>query len=138
VVLRLVNLFGPHPSPDSFPGKLVRLLHDGGAVTITAARRDFVDVRDVAAAVLAAAGPTTACQVVNIGSGVPVEIHELVRVFVAEVGFPPDRLTVHNGSVSSVGADWIQADISLAAKVLDWRPRIGLRESLRDMWRSAG
>jgi nucleoside-diphosphate-sugar epimerase len=138
VVLRLVNLCGPHPSPDSFPGKLVGLLRSGGAVTITAAQRDFVDVRDVAAAVLAAAEATAAGQVVNIGSGAPVEIHELVRVLVAEAGFPPDRLAVHSGPVSSVGGDWIQADITLAEKVLGWRPRIGLRESLRDMWHCAG
>jgi nucleoside-diphosphate-sugar epimerase len=141
VVLRLVNVCGPDASPDSLPGKLVRLLRAGGepTVTITDARRDFVDVRDVVDAVVTAAeAPAAPGRVFNIGSGVTVEIGRLVRMLAAEAGLPPDRLTVHSGAVSSVGGEWTQADITLAGQLLGWRPRIGLRESLRDMWQAAG
>ncbi len=137
VVLRLVNVCGPHPEPHSFPGKLLRLLKDAGdgqaEVTITDARRDFVDVRDVAEAVVAAAGKPVSGQVINIGSGVAVEIRELVRTFADEAGFS-SRLAIHDGPVRSIGGEWILADITLAEKLLGWRPRIDLRQSLRDMW----
>jgi nucleoside-diphosphate-sugar epimerase len=139
VVLRLVNLCGPDPAPDSFPGKLIRLFRAAGAgpatVTVTDARRDFVDVRDVAHAIaLAAEEPAARGQVINIGSAAPVEIRELVRMLAAEAGFGPGRLTLHNGQVASVGGEWTCADITLAERLLGWRPKIGLRESLRDMW----
>jgi nucleoside-diphosphate-sugar epimerase len=136
VVLRLVNLCGPHPSPDSFPGKLLRSLRGGATeVTIADAKRDFVDVRDVAEAVVRAAAAPTVRGVVNIGSGVPVEIGELVRMFLAEAG--ATGVEIRRGPVRSLGGDWTQADITLARTLLGWEPRIGLRHSLRDMWQAA-
>jgi nucleoside-diphosphate-sugar epimerase len=135
-VLRLVNLCGPDPAPDSFPGKLVALLRAGTpAVTVTAARRDFVDVRDVTEAVLAASEVDTGGRLINVGSGTAVEIAELVRIFFTEAGIPPSELDLRYGPVSSVGGAWIQADITVAGQVLGWRPRISLRQSLRDMAR---
>lgn len=136
VVLRLVNLCGPHPSPDSFPGKLLRSVRAGTAtVTIADARRDFVDVRDVVEAVVRASAVSAAGRVVNIGSGVPVEIRALVRMFLAEAGATGARIL--DGPVRSLGGDWTQADITLAGSLLGWQPRIPLRKSLRDMWLSA-
>jgi nucleoside-diphosphate-sugar epimerase len=136
IVLRLVNLCGPHPSPDSFPGKLVRSLRAGEtSVTVAGARRDFVDVRDVVDAVLRASTAAAPGQVVNIGSGAPVEIRELVRMFLAEAG--ACDVEILDRPVPSMGCSWIKADITLAGRLLGWRPRITLRQSLRDMWQSA-
>lgn len=139
VVLRLVNLCGPHPSPDSFPGKLVRWLREAGPsgvvpLTLAEARRDFLDVRDVAAAVVRAAGADVVGQAINIGSGVAVEIRDLVWLLVAAAKLPPTVVLEQPGPVSSLGGEWIQADIGLAETLLGWRPRIGLDESMRAMW----
>jgi nucleoside-diphosphate-sugar epimerase len=143
VVLRLVNLCGPHPSPEAFLGKVLRLLRDAGstgtvALTVAPARRDYLDVRDAAEAVVAAAaaepGPGGAF---NIGSGHAVELRQLVLMLAAEAGVEPDRLDLQGGAVNSLGGEWTEADISLARGFLGWHPRIELRESLRDMWRSA-
>jgi nucleoside-diphosphate-sugar epimerase len=136
-VLRLVNLCGPDPSPDSFPGKLVALLRAGRpVVTVTAARRDFVDVRDVTAAVVAASEVDAVGRAINIGSGTVVAVADLVRIFFTEAGVPPAELDLRYGPVRSAGGEWIQADISVAGRVLDWHPRTSLRQSLRDMARS--
>ena len=137
VVLRLVNLCGPHPSPDSFPGKLLRSVRAGETtVTIADAQRDFVDVRDVVEAVVrASAAAELRHRVVNIGSGVPVEIRALVRMFLTEADATGVRIL--DGPVKSLGGDWTQADITLAGSLLGWRPRIPLPQSLRDMWLSA-
>ena len=40
--------------------------------------------------------------------------------------------------MESKGGGWTKADIGHAKRVLGWRPVIGLRESLRDMWEAAG
>lgn len=143
VVLRLVNLCGPHPSPETFLGKVLRMLHDAGttgtvALTVAPARRDYLDVRDAAQAVVAAAGAELGPdRAVNIGSGHAVELRELVLMLAAEAGVAPDRLDIDGRSVNSLGGEWTQADISRAGALLGWHPRIELRESLGDMWRSA-
>lgn len=144
VVLRLVNVCGPHPSPATLPGKLLgqlrRAAADGGGVELNIApdRRDFVDVRDVARACLLAAQASVTGQAVNIGSGTAVALRELVELFVAVAGLPPDAVRERADGVAGLSAaSWIRADIRLAARLLAWRPRIGLAQSLRDAWEAA-
>ncbi|MFV2104608.1 NAD-dependent epimerase/dehydratase family protein [Micromonospora sp. LOL_024] len=141
VVLRAVNLCGPHPARPSFLGYLLRRLReaaDGATLdlSIADARRDYLDVRDAAeAVVLAATAPVTG-QVINIGRNEAVAMRELVALFIAAAGFPQERLRVLDRQVLSKGGDWTRADIRLARQVLDWRPRISLAESMRAMWES--
>ncbi|MEU6024247.1 NAD(P)-dependent oxidoreductase [Micromonospora sp. NPDC047134] len=141
VVLRAVNLCGPHPAPPSFLGYLHRRLReatDGATLelSIADARRDYLDVRDAAeAVVLAATAPVTG-QVINIGRNEAVDLRELVALFIAAAGFPQDRLRVLDRQVLSKGGDWTRADIRLAQQVLGWRPRISLAESMGAMWES--
>jgi nucleoside-diphosphate-sugar epimerase len=140
VVLRAANMFGPYPPEETFFASLLRrlrdTLHTGETVelAIADAKRDFVDVRDVAAAALAAAAEPVAGQVINIGGGVAADMRELVMTFVAAAGFPSDRLRIAEGQVRSHGGDWIEVDISLAGRLLGWRPAFTAAESLRAMW----
>ena len=139
VVLRLTNVCGPHPSPQSFPGKLLALARSAAAgepaeVTVAAARRDFVDVHDVAAAVRQAVRAPVSGTAVNIGSGTAVEIGAFVAGFLTAAGLPPGAVAARAGEVPSLGGPWVQADIRLAERVLGWRPRTSLGESLRSMW----
>ncbi|QIQ01863.1 NAD-dependent epimerase/dehydratase family protein [Streptomyces liangshanensis] len=143
LVLRLANVSGPHPSPASFPGKLVGMLREAVAsgrpmtVGVTDSGRDFVDVRDAAAAVVGAVGSSVTGKVVNIGGGRAVSMDELVRLFVVGAGFPLGRLDARRREVGSLGGSWTRADIRLAGELLHWRPRIDLARSLRDMWETA-
>jgi nucleoside-diphosphate-sugar epimerase len=140
VVLRAVNMCGPHPAAASFPGFLLNRLRDAEAdgtvveLTVADAERDYVDVRDAAEAVLLAASAPVAGRVINIGRGQAVAMRDLVTQFVSVTGFPPDRVRLLARPVSSKGGDWTRADIRLAGALLNWRPRISLRDSLRAMW----
>lgn len=140
VVLRLVNVCGPHPSPASFPGKLLatvrRAVAEGGDVelSIARARRDFVDVRDVAEACAAAVGSTVTARAVNIGSGTAVGPRDLVESLLTAAGLPSTALRIRDEVVPSLGPDWVRADVRLAAALLGWRPRTSLAESLQAMW----
>jgi NDP-hexose 4-ketoreductase len=145
VVLRMANMFGPYPAQETFLASLVGRLRAAAAsgkaveLGIADARRDFVDVRDVAAAVLAAtAAAEAAGRVVNIGSGTAVELRELVDLLVAITRIPPGLVTVRSAEVESKGGDWTRMDIRLARRLLGWRPRYGVRESLHAMWESSG
>ncbi|MGW5849814.1 NAD-dependent epimerase/dehydratase family protein [Streptomyces sp. NPDC055254] len=142
VVLRAVNVCGPHPSEASFLGTV---LHRLRAVTpgarlelmIADAARDYIDVRDVASAVLRAAGAGSPGAVFNIGRGETPTMRDLVTTLVEVAGFPPETIEETGGAVESKGGGWTKADIRHAERVLGWRPAIALRDSLRDMWEAA-
>ncbi|CAM4011298.1 NAD(P)-dependent oxidoreductase [Kibdelosporangium persicum] len=141
VVLRITQIFGPRPSPATFPGKLLATLRVAAAgepvsVRIAAARRDFVDVRDVAEAVVLAAGSPVTGRVINIGSGTALAIRDLVEQFVAAAGLPPGAVREDPSPVTSLGGGWMLADIRLAEELLGWRPHFGVPDSLRAMWES--
>ncbi|MFI6026213.1 NAD-dependent epimerase/dehydratase family protein [Amycolatopsis magusensis] len=143
VVLRSANTFGPYPPEETFFAALLRRLRaalDSGApvdITIADAYRDFVDVRDVAAAVLAAAEAPAAGQAINIGSGVAMDMRELVMSLVAVAGFPGELLRTTSRQVPSHGGDWTKVDIGLAHRLLRWGPTFTVAESLRAMWLAA-
>ncbi|MFD5771352.1 NAD-dependent epimerase/dehydratase family protein [Streptomyces sp. NPDC127049] len=143
VVLRLANVCGPHPSSAAFLGKLLSRLRDAAAgergVRLTVAegaRRDFVDVRDVARAVVLAAAAPVDGRAVNIGSGTATPVPELVDLFLAVTGLPAGTVRRDLRPVDGLGSDWMRVDNRLAARLLGWSPRVPLRTSLVDMWRS--
>lgn len=143
VTLRVFNVVGAGAPEDTLPGAAVTQLRQagrlgrGGSLKLGPldAVRDFVDARDVADAVLAAAtAPALPHGVVNIGSGAGVQARALVLRLLAVAGLD---VTVHEdapGSVRSAGLAWQQADIARAGADLGWRPRRDLTESARDLW----
>lgn len=139
VVLRVANTLGPHPALESFFGSLaVRLrgvdVAAGIELTIADARRDYVDVRDAADAVVRAARITRADPLVNIGCGQAMGVRKLVDELVTAAGLPPETIRERRGEVHSRGADWVRVDISRAARLLGWHPRFSIGESMRAMW----
>nr|AKT74282.1 TxnB5 [Streptomyces bottropensis] len=141
IVLRVTNTIGPHPAPESFFGALAARLRDSGAtggveLTIADARRDYVDVRDAADAVVRAARSPYADPLVNIGRGEALHIRELVDALVAATGLPKESVRRRQGTVAgrSAGADWIRVDNSRARHLLGWRSRYSVDASMRDLW----
>jgi nucleoside-diphosphate-sugar epimerase len=146
VALRVFNVVGAGSPEGTLPGAVVAQLRqlgqlpDGGSLKLGPldAVRDFVDARDVADAVLAAATARALPHgLVNIGSGVGTQTRALVRQLLTVAGLD---LIVHEdaaGSARSAWLDWQQADISRAAADLGWRPRRDLAESVRDLWEGA-
>ncbi len=140
IVLRAVNVCGPYTTEASFLGMVAARLRGttaagGLELSIADARRDYLDVRDLAEAVVRALS-APAGGAVNIGRGVATDMRELVALLVAAAGFPPEVLREQDERVESKGGDWTRADISLAGRLLGWRPRISLPDSIRDMWMS--
>ncbi|MEV0526092.1 activator-dependent family glycosyltransferase [Streptomyces sp. NPDC050439] len=143
-VLRIVNVCGPATPPTSLLGlvsaHVARHTRDAEVpapleVTPLVARRDYVDVRDVADAVLAVAdaGEQAVGRVFNIGRGEAVPVRDLVERLVAFGGVPDavrERPAEQGAGVG--GAEWQQVDISRARDVLGWQPRHSLEDSLRD------
>ncbi|GAA3108532.1 NAD-dependent epimerase/dehydratase family protein [Streptomyces rectiviolaceus] len=142
VVLRAVNVYGPHTTTASFLGAVLarlRALVPGEvlALDVAEARRDFVDVRDLARAAVAAVHAPVVGRVVNIGRGEAVSMRDLVASLIDASGIDPASARLNPADVASKGGGWTCADIRLAARALDWYPRIPLHDSLRAMWDTA-
>lgn len=129
VVLRVFNALGPAMPPSALPGAALLRLHD--AVASSASRiemgplgtvRDFVDVRDIAAAVVAACrAPRLDAPIVNVGSGAGHTSRELVQTLAERVGFTGEIGEAAAGSPRSSDVPWQVADVSLAERMLGWR-----------------
>jgi nucleoside-diphosphate-sugar epimerase len=145
VVLRVFNPVGPGAPVTTLPGRLaaeLRRAGEGGAEVRLGpldAVRDFVDARDVADAVLAAAAARSLPHpVLNIGSGRGVPVRAVARQLIAVSG---RTLTVREdtgGQPRPPDIPWQQADISRARGDLGWRPRRDLASSLADLWAATG
>ncbi|MFI0420726.1 NAD-dependent epimerase/dehydratase family protein [Spongiactinospora sp. 9N601] len=140
VVLRVANVYGPHPAEASFLGGLVGKLRDGAELdlTIVDAWRDFVDVRDVADLVVKVTADRAADPLINVGSGQAINIRTLVEDLLAAAGRSPESVRERAGAVQARGGDWTQVDIAHATRLLGWRPRRTHLESVRAMWEAAG
>jgi UDP-glucose 4-epimerase len=136
VSLRIFNAYGPGQElPPSYPPVIPHLLRQaqtGGSLVIFgdgSQTRDFVYVDDVVEALVAVATAGEVNRaVINIGSGHETSIHELAGQIARATGRRADVLYNRN---QSWGVSRLVADVTLAQKLLGWRPRTDLDQGLR-------
>jgi NDP-hexose 4-ketoreductase len=130
LVLRVFNALGPGMPEGSLAGTAVLRTTEAVASGVDTIRmgpldavRDFVDVRDVAAAVVAACGLARfPASIVNVGSGAGHTARDLVQAVATRLGFAGSIREEAVGSPRSSGVAWQVAERSLARRVLEWEP----------------
>lgn len=141
VVVRIANACGPGAPPESLLGKVATELARRSAHPDTPgelrlaplrARRDFVDVRDAADAVVTAAAAPR-CLLVNIGRGEAVPVRHLVERMITLSGIPVRLVEEAPVDGTRSTTEWQRTDITRARRSLGWHPRRDLDESLRDL-----
>ncbi|GGJ16325.1 NAD-dependent epimerase/dehydratase family protein [Streptomyces brasiliensis] len=144
VSLRYHNVYGPRMPRDtpyagvaSFfrsalaRGEAPRVFEDGRQ------RRDFVHVRDVAAANLAALEASSAPGALtpyNTGSGDPHTVGEMAHALAAAYGGPEPVVT---GEYRLGDVRHITADSTRLRTELDWKPEVGFEAGMREFAASA-
>jgi UDP-glucose 4-epimerase len=131
VVLRYFNVYGPRqPQTGAYAlvlgiflnrkaeGKVLEI-HGGGAQS-----RDFVHVRDVVAANIAAYESGVRGEIFNVGSGTSLSVKELADMI------SPDQVVTaaRKGDASAT-----LADISRIRNALGWEPKISFEEGLKEL-----
>ncbi|MFD3735177.1 NAD-dependent epimerase/dehydratase family protein [Streptomyces sp. NPDC058632] len=141
MVLRIANLAGPGSPEVSLLGRVAgRLAWPGpdGIARIELdpllARRDYVDVRDVADAVIVAATSAVTGELVDLGRGESVPVRALVDLLVDRSGVPAEITERPGTGVRHSTEDWSRVDIEPAARLLGWRPRRSLTNAVEDFW----
>lgn len=139
--LRNFNVLGPG-QPRGFPvsdwTQRIAERERAGGGTITAGQlnvvRDFLDVRDVAEACLAAL-ELEAGTVANLCSGLPVRLGDLLEQL-AELATVPVTIESTDG-VASSSVDYAVGSPAKLHSLLSWRPRYALQTSLTDCLQEA-
>lgn len=139
-VARLFNLIGPGQRagmllPD-WMAQFAAVL-DGGATRLHVRAldraRDFVDVRDAAAALITLVAREGTGEVFNICSGDAVSLRDLLDELRRITGVAsPVEIAEPASHASDVS--WQRGSFARAAEAFNWRPRRAWRESVRDAW----
>jgi UDP-glucose 4-epimerase len=136
VALRIFNAYGPgqriRPAHPPVVAQFVKQALTGGSLVVMGSgeqTRDFVYVDDVVEAlVIAASAAGVDGRVINIGSGVELSMNALVSVIERVVS--QEVSVIHNADESG-GVSRLCADITLARRLLDFEPQIGLQDGLQ-------
>jgi UDP-glucose 4-epimerase len=139
--LRITNPYGPYQRPEqrnygvinqfiyrAVRGEAITLFGEGTQL------RDYIHADDVAGALLeAAASPAAVGQTFNVGSGVATSLAELAKVIVGEAGSGSVEHIAWPQSEARVETGDFVADVSLIGSIVGWRPRIPLRDGVREV-----
>lgn len=133
VVLRYFNVYGPRqPETGAYAlvlGIFLKRSAEGKSLEIHGdgrQRRDFVHVRDVAAANIAAMESDVRGEVFNVGSGTSLSVKELA-----------DMISPHqiHAAARKNDSEATLADISKIQAALGWSPKISFAEGLKELVR---
>ena len=135
--VRIFNVYGPRQNPESkyslvIPGMLSRILAGERPVIDGSGRqsRDFVYIGDILEAFLRILGnPKAYGKVYNLGSGRTTSIKTIAETLLALSG---STLKSLRGPRRPGDPERTCADISNIRKELGWKPRVSLREGLRE------
>jgi UDP-glucose 4-epimerase len=128
-VLRVFSAFGYGQPRNMFLSQLIThgLLNKTFMMSDGRQKRDFVYVKDVAAAIKASLTSDRANgRIINIGSGKGSPLKDVAQAVWNICAANSDNLEI--GALDKTGDDAFdtEADISLAAEILDWRPTASL------------
>src|SRR4051812_20069465 len=131
LVLRYFNVYGPRqPETGAYAlvlGIFLKRRADGKVLEIHGdgrQRRDFVHVRDVVAANIAAYESSLRGQVFNVGSGTSLSVKELADLI------SPDQVHIEARKGDSMAT---LADISRIRAQLGWSPKITFEQGLKEL-----
>jgi nucleoside-diphosphate-sugar epimerase len=137
---RLFLLYGPHEDRARLVASVITTLLEGGTARCTHGEqmRDFLHARDAAEALVALLdSPVEGA--VNVGSGVPVALRDLV-LRIADLLDGRPRVALGALPPRAAEPPVLYADVTRLTREVGWRPRLDLEAGLRDTiawWREA-
>ena len=134
--LRYLNVYGIRSKTDQgvipiFINKLLKnqniIIYGDGEQT-----RDFINVRDVAEAnILALTSKRAIGENINIGTGIPTSINELLSIILKIMNIKDKKVTYEKAKLGDVKYGY--ADVKKAQKVLDFYPKINLEDGMTEL-----
>jgi UDP-glucuronate 4-epimerase len=129
--LRFFTVYGPRQRPEMAIHKFTDLLWRGRPVTLYGdggSRRDYTYVDDIVDGLVAALDLAPGFEILNLGGADTTSLRDLVCWIAAELAVKPriEYLSPQPGDVPIT-----YADVSKAARILGYSPKVPIREGLR-------
>ncbi len=127
---RYFTVYGPAGRPDMSVFRFVRRIAEGETIIVFgdgSQSRDFTYVDDIARGTVAALQPM-GYEVINLGGDRPVLLSAVIEQIGVLTG-KEVRMEHRPAHPADVPTTW--ADVSKAARLLDWRPEIAIEDGLR-------
>ncbi|MDX2111069.1 MAG: GDP-mannose 4,6-dehydratase [Verrucomicrobiota bacterium] len=129
-IVRYFTVYGPASRPDMAVFRFIEWIIRGQPVKILGdgtQSRDFTYVDDIASGTIAALKPL-GYEIINLGGGQnPISLNQLISTLETLIG---KKANCHYGTAHSADFKTNWADISKAARLLNWHPKISLTEGL--------
>ena len=139
VVARIFNPIGSAMHPRFLIPKLISQLEevkagerDAVEVSRLDSKRDYIDVRDVASAIISIATGEPTERVYNVGSGVATSNGELIELILEELKLDTKPAFVET-SESPEALVAIQADISRIKDEFGWSPAYDIKDTVKEI-----
>ena len=129
---RLFFLYGPHEYAERLVASVIRAMLQGQPARCSHGRqiRDFLHVQDAAAA-LAALLDSNVTSAVNIASGVPVTVGQVVEAIAAQL-LRPDLIQLGARPVQAHEPPLVLADVTRLRDEVGWTPQYDLASGLAE------
>ena len=130
-VLRYFTVFGPAGRPDMSVFRFVQNISLGCPICIFGdgtQMRDFTYVDDVARGTIAAAMSPVGFEIINLGGGSPMMLNDMISGIEETLGKKADRIFM---KPHSADMEVTAADISKAANLLAWEPKVSANEAIK-------
>ncbi|MHB8603165.1 MAG: NAD-dependent epimerase/dehydratase family protein [Nitrosotalea sp.] len=95
--------------------------------------RDFVHIQDVVHATISAMEKNTGSHFINIGSSITISVLNLANLFIKYSGSNTSPVFQEQKEGNVLAS---QANISLAKKLLDWKPQTTLEDWIKSLYKS--
>jgi len=128
--LRFFTVYGERGRPDMAVAKFTRLIHDNRPIEVYGdgeALRDFTFISDIIAGVVAAIDTPRAYEIINIGGSRTEKLSTLISLIEENLGVKA-RINYTDPVPGDVPLTY--ADVSKAAELLDFTPRVSLAEGV--------
>lgn len=130
ISLRYFTVYGPRQRPEMAISSFIQQILQGVPIKIYGdgkQRRDFTYIHDIIEANLLAAQSSAEGEVLNIGSGTPIALIEVISILESIIGKKARIQYVHKekGDVQDT-----YADIGRAKEILGFRPSVHMQEGL--------
>lgn len=144
-VCRIFTVYGPRGRPDMAVFRFIHSCQNGTTLFRfgdgKSTWRDYAHVADVADGLLRAMHrgnedeleekkPSDGFCIVNVASGVPTRLREVIDCVTSACGGDPINVEERPGRPGDVGGTF--ADVSRAEEVLGWRPRVEFEDGIKE------
>lgn len=135
VILRLFTVYGPRQRPDLAISKFTKLIMEDNYIYMYGdgmSYRDYTYIDDVISGILGAINYVTnnsdVYKIINIGSSKPIELKYMIET-ISKVLNKEAKIKVYPRQPGDVMMTY--ADISLARKLLDYKPSVSFEEGIK-------